>query len=57
MRYVVTVLRTAYKTVDIAVEAEDDVEAEALALEQAPNYEFRNEQSSEYEVAGSRRIA
>lgn len=49
----VTVTRVAYQTMTISVDAASLKEAEMIALNEAPDHEFPNAHTSEYEVIGS----
>jgi len=51
-RFKVTVIRTAYREMEIEVEAAGPKQAEEKALEIAPNREFPTEHDADYEVAG-----
>lgn len=49
----VTVYRTAYSSMSIQVQAEDEVDAQSIAILEAPNLEFPNANSADYDVGGS----
>ena len=54
-KFIVTMCRIGYGFHDIEVEAEDQVDAEAKAHDEAGNYSY-NEKTSEYEVAMCREV-
>ena len=49
----VNVYRTAYSSMTIQVQAEDEVDAQSIAILKAPNLEFPNANSADYDIGGS----
>jgi hypothetical protein len=57
MKFIVTVQRTATQELDIEVEARNFLEAEEIAIAEAPNRDFTNrEKTADYASTYSRRV-
>lgn len=50
MKYKINVCRIGYAFATIEVEAENQEQAEALAIEEAPNHDF-SEKDADYQIA------